>query len=362
MRTFTPPSKSPAEKWVFPSERKFNYNSPPTKWVEKVTSSNAYKETSDSKTFPYNNNYKDRNPMTKTQWRRFQRQKKADVLKKITNTEKGKEEQVATFVLIRNPATKRIFPPLFVVKENLEKDDDEMTLNFNSFEADFDVICLLSILPVECDVTSEVIADEGDFTEEMVVHKPLCYYVMDNGFVESEQAMFERPDDLMKSHLKPLFIQAKINNVGINKVLIDGGSTVSLLPHFLLKKIGLSESDLKPHNVILPNYEGKSGGSFEAIEADLVVGTVKRSTLFLVVASKANYNLLLGREWIHGVGVIPSTTHQRLTLWKEDGVVENIEADQSYFLDEVDAISKETFGKQLAKIAPCTTSELGYED
>jgi hypothetical protein len=73
-----------------------------------------------------------------------------------------------------------------------------------------------------------------------------------------------------------------------------------------------------------------------------VVGTVKRSTLFLVVASKANYNLLLGREWIHGVGDVPSTMHQRLALWREDGVLENIEAEQSYFIAEVDKPPKRT--------------------
>lgn len=124
----------------------------------------------------------------------------------------------------------------------------------------------------------------------------------------------------------------------------------------------MSESDLKPHNVVFSNYEGNSRSSFGAVEVDLVVGIIKRSTLFLVVSSKANYNLLLGREWIHGVGVVPSTMHQRLTLWKEDGVLENIEADQSYFLAEVDTITKKTFDKQLAKIAPCSASELGYED
>jgi len=48
----------------------------------------------------------------------------------------------------------------------------------------------------------------------------------------------------MKSHLMPLFIQAEINYVRINKVLVDGGAAVNLLPQFLLKKIGLSESDL----------------------------------------------------------------------------------------------------------------------
>jgi hypothetical protein len=42
-----------------------------------------------------------------------------------------------------------------------------MTSNFTSSEADFNVICVVSILPVKYDVTSEINEDEGDFTEEM---------------------------------------------------------------------------------------------------------------------------------------------------------------------------------------------------
>jgi len=201
------------------------------------------------------------------------------------------------------------------------------------------------MLPIEYDVMLEVTEDEEDFTEEMTAHQPKCYYVMDNGCVEGQHAMFERPDHHMQHHLKPLFIQAKINDVGVNKVLVNEGATVNLLPHLLLKKIGLSESDLKPHNVVLCNYEGKSENSFGAVEVDLVVGTVKRPNLFLVVESNANCNLLLSREWIHGVGVVPSTMYQRLSLWKENGVLENIEADQSYFVAEVANITKKTFDK-----------------
>lgn len=48
--------------------------------------------------------------------------------------------------------------------------------------------------------------------------------------------------------------------------------------------------------------------------------------MFMVIASKSNYNLLLGREWMHGIGAVPSLMHQRISLWKSDGIVENIEA------------------------------------
>jgi len=160
--------------------------------------------------------------------------------------------------------------------------------------------------------------------EEKAIHRPLCYYVMNNGCVEDQHAVFERPDVSMRLHLKPLFIQAKINGVGVNKVLVDGGATLNLLPH----------------NVILTNYEGTTENSLGVVVVDLIVESISRTTMFMVVPSKANFNVLLGREWIHGVGAVPSILHQRIAIWRKDGLVENIEADQSYFLAEVNNITK----------------------
>jgi hypothetical protein len=84
----------------------------------------------------------------------------------------------------------------------------------------------------------------------------------------------------------------------------------------------------------------------------LTVGTVVRPTLFMVVPSKYNFNLLLGREWINGISVVSSSMHQRIAIWRIDGTVENIEADQNYFLAEVNQITRKTFDKNLANIAP----------
>lgn len=77
----------------------------------------------------------------------------------------------------------------------------------------------------------------------------------------------------------------------------------------------------------------------------------------MVVPSKANFNFLLGREWIHGIGVVPSTMHQRISIWRHDGTVENIDADKSYFLAEVNQITRNTFDKSLVNIAPCSSAE-----
>ena len=122
---------------------------------------------------------------------------------------------------------------------------------------------------------------------------------MNDGCIENQHAIFEKPGYTMNHHLNPIFIQAKINGVGVNKVLVDGGATINLLPQSFLSKIGLIDTDLKPHNVVLTNYEGMTGNSLGAVEVELIVGSVSRTTMFMVVPSKANFNVLLGREWIH---------------------------------------------------------------
>jgi len=78
----------------------------------------------------------------------------------------------------------------------------------------------------------------------------------------------------------------------------------------------------------------------------------------MVVPSKANFNLLLGREWIHGIGNVPLSMHQRILIWRDNGIVENIEADQSYFLAEVNQITRKFFDKNLENIAPCSSAKL----
>jgi len=213
----------------------------------------------------------------------------------------------------KRPAKERLSLPL--VKEDPNEDDD-LGSEFIDLEPDFDVICnMVSILPAEYDMVSEVDDSEEEFDpNDMEEYRPMCYFVTNDGSKSNWKAIFEQPDDSMKNHLKPFFVQAKVDEIGINKVLVDGGDVVSLMSESLLKRIGKTDKDLKPHNVIMLNYEGKLGHSLGALEVSLTVGTVVRPTLFIVVSSKANFNLLLGREWIHGIGEVPPSMHQRITI------------------------------------------------
>nr|KYP58668.1 hypothetical protein KK1_014086 [Cajanus cajan] len=63
---------------------------------------------------------------------------------------------------------------------------------------------------------------------------------------------------------------------------------------------------------MISDYAGKSSHPEGMILLDVQIGSVKRTTMFIVTLSKANFNVLLGREWIHGVGAVPSTVHQKI--------------------------------------------------
>jgi len=72
-KTFNPPAKSLTDTWVFSGGKKSGHSASPTKWVKRIATTPNQKEASNSKKYAYNNNYKGNHPMTKTQWRRYQR-------------------------------------------------------------------------------------------------------------------------------------------------------------------------------------------------------------------------------------------------------------------------------------------------
>src|ERR1043165_3798198 len=52
--------------------------------------------------------------------------------------------------------------------------------------------------------------------------------------------------------------------------------------------------------------------------------------------------------------------HQCLIIWGEDGIVENIKADQGYFMADINNVDQNQFDRKLANIAPCQPAEEMY--
>ena len=48
--------------------------------------------------------------------------------------------------------------------------------------------------------------------------------------------IFEKPSKRMSQHLKPLFIKVHMDGIPINRVLVDNGAAINILPWGMLKK------------------------------------------------------------------------------------------------------------------------------
>lgn len=116
---------------------------------------------------------------------------------------------------------------------------------------------MVSVFPYDYDEVTEVKETEETYETEMAKHKPVRYYMMNTGVVEEKNAFFERPDQGMKIHLKPLFVRGKVENLGVNTILVDGGAVVNLMMRFMIRRIGIFDTGIKPHYMVLSNYEGK---------------------------------------------------------------------------------------------------------
>lgn len=156
------------------------------------------------------------------------------------------------------------------------------------------------VFPIEYDTITEATKEDDGFIEELENHKPLCFYVMNKSSVDEDNAIFKRLDLGMQQHLKLLFIWAKVANVEVSKNLADGGTSINLMPPSLSRKIGKYDTYLKPHNMVLFEYERKVNKPLGVLQVDVFVETTTKPTLFLVITTKVNYNLLIGCKWNYG--------------------------------------------------------------
>ena len=58
---------------------------------------------------------------------------------------------------------------------------------------------------------------------------------------------------------------------------------------------------------------------------------------------------------------MPSTMHQKLIVWREDGLVEYVEADQSAYMIDANTVTLKSFDKHLASIAPCGEQDAAFD-
>ena len=98
---------------------------------------------------------------------------------------------------------------------------------------------------------------------------------------------FEYPSDSMTQHVRPLYNKAFFDGKQLNRVLIDNGAAVNLLPKSSLKKLGKKNLMLIPTSTTIAGFAGDKQMAQGILPINLSVGPRDCMTAFFVIDSNA---------------------------------------------------------------------------
>ena len=123
----------------------------------------------------------------------------------------------------------------------------------------------------------------------------------------------------------------------MNKMLVDGGASINLMPNTTFHKLGKGPGDLMETDMMLKDFGGNASKTQGAINVELTIESKTLLTTIFVIDGKGSYSLLLGCDCIHVNYFVPSTMHQCLIQWHGDDV-ELVHADESVSIATADPV------------------------
>ena len=156
-----------------------------------------------------------------------------------------------------------------------------------------------------------------------------------------------------KKHNRPLLMFGEIDVLPTNRIMIDGGSAINLLPLRTLKKIGYSSRDLSKSNVVIHGFNQSGQEAMGTISLVLKLDNLSTYVKFHVIDAATSYNALIGRPWLHENQVVPSTLDQCIKYIDQAGdtvrifadkkpftTAESFYADAKFYFEPVDKVHK----------------------
>ena len=97
-------------------------------------------------------------------------------------------------------------------------------------------------------------------------------------------------------------------------VLIDNGSTLNICPFRIALTIGLDMETIIHFPLTVRAYDNTSRKVMGTFKAPCKIGAMETMVEFHVMDITPNYNLFLGRAWLHPNGAIPSLLHRKIKI------------------------------------------------
>ena len=123
-------------------------------------------------------------------------------------------------------------------------------------------------------------------------------------------------------HDYTLLITLRIGDYDVKRVIVDGGSAVEVMYPDLYKGLNLKLEDLMPYSSPLMSFDEKlvipKGVNRLPIQTSPKIVEVN----FIVVDTYFPYTAIVDRPWLHTLGAVASSLHQKVKFPSRDQVLE----------------------------------------
>ena len=110
----------------------------------------------------------------------------------------------------------------------------------------------------------------------------------------------------------------------MKRVLVDQGSAVEVMYLDLYKELKLKSEDLTAYDSPLVSFEGKTVTPKGMIRLPIQTDSDVVEVDFIVVDTYSPYTAIVARPWLHALGAVSSTLHQKVKYPSEGQVKEVI--------------------------------------
>ena len=107
-------------------------------------------------------------------------------------------------------------------------------------------------------------------------------------------------------------VTLKIGGYDVKRVMVDQDSATEIMYLGLYKGLGLKPEDLTTYSSPLVSFEGKMVVPKGQIRLPMQAGTDVFKVDFIVVDAFSPYTAIMGRPWLHSLGAVSSTLHQKV--------------------------------------------------
>ena len=155
---------------------------------------------------------------------------------------------------------------------------------------------------------------------------------------EPKRARLERPlvmrfsdeykIETIQPHDDALVITLRIGGYNVKRVMVDQGNTVEIMYPDIYKGLSLRAEDLMPCSSPLVSFDGKVIILKGQIRLPVQTSSETVEVDFIVVDAYSPYTAIVARPWLHTLGAVSSTLHQKIK-YPSEGQIEKILGDQT---------------------------------